>query len=165
MNTHNPFKEFFNLEDAWKKTNVPTVDMKALFVAYEKNMNALGTSGKMAYDGMQEIAARQSENLRRNAQGWASAWDGAGTARTPEDVVFKSTDFIKSLYQSMLADIWDLNEISSKTTAKSWGAINKRVTDSLDEMKTLFSNGNGTNSAPSANPNPIAKKTEIVARH
>lgn len=129
---------FFNIGEAWKANRAPTLDMKALLTTYEKNLNALGDSGKLAYTGVQEIIERQSENVRRNAQGWSTAWDGTGKAYNAEEMFAKSADLFKSVYQTMLADVWDVNEISTKATARSLGTINKRISESLDEVKTFF---------------------------
>jgi hypothetical protein len=59
------------------------------------------------------------------------------SATTFEDRAVKNAEFAKSVYQKTLANLWDLGEMVTKSNSRAFGVINKRVADSLDEVKSI----------------------------
>jgi phasin family protein len=118
---------------------VPSINFQALATAQRKNFEALAAANKMAFEGLQEIARRQSEIVTSGVEDFSGAVSNLLTATTFEDRTVKQAEFAKSVYQKALANFWDLGEMFTKSNSRTFGVLNKRVADSLDEVKGIVS--------------------------
>ena len=119
---------------------IPSVNFQALASSQRKNFEALAAANKMAFEGLQEIARRQSEIVTSGVEDVSGAVTGMFSATTFEDRAVKQAEFAKSIYQKALANFWDLGEMVTKSNSRTFGVLNKRVADSLDEVKGIVSN-------------------------
>ena len=139
MATNNayPFPEM-DFTKVMSSFKMPAFDVKAVMAAHQKNVDAFTNASQLAFEGVQEIAKRQGEMIR---QGVEEATGAAKTTKAPgsiEETAANGAETFKTIYQSALANTWDLNDMASKTTSKSLGVINKRVAESFDEVKGYF---------------------------
>ena len=118
---------------------IPSYNFQALAASQRKNFEALAAANKMALEGMQEIARRQSEIVTQGVEDVSGAVSNLLTATTMEDRTVKNAEFAKTLYQKALANFWDLGEMVTKSNSRTFGVLNKRVADSLDEVKGIVS--------------------------
>ena len=125
---------------------VPSINFQAFAASQRKNFEALAAANKMAFEGMQEIARRQSEIVTSGVEDFSGAVSNLLTATTFEDRTVKQAEFTKSDYQKALANFWDLGEMVTKSNSRTFGVLNKRVADSLDEVKSIV----GTQTAAAA---------------
>ena len=116
---------------------IPSYNFQALATSQRKNFEALAAANKMALEGMQEIARRQSEIVSQGVEDISGAVSGLLSATTLEDRTVKNAEFAKTLYQKALANFWDLGEMVTKSNSRTFGVLNKRVADSLDEVKGI----------------------------
>ena len=116
---------------------IPSVNFQAFAASQRKNFEALAAANKMAFEGLQEIARRQSEIVTSGVEDISGAVTNLLAATTFEDRAVKQAEFAKSVYQKALANFWDLGEMFTKSNSRTFGVLNKRVADSLDEVKSI----------------------------
>ena len=119
---------------------VPSVNFQAFAASQRKNFEALAAANKMAFEGLQEIARRQSEIVTSGVEDISGAVTNLLAATTVEDRAVKQAEFAKSVYQKALANFWDLGEMVTKSNSRTFGVLNQRVADSLDEVKGIVGN-------------------------
>ena len=119
---------------------IPSVNFQAFAASQRKNFEALAAANKMAFEGLQEIARRQSEIVTSGVEDISGAVTNLLAATTFEDRAVKHAEFAKSVYQKALANFLDLGEMVTKSNSRTFGVINKRVADSLDEVKGIVGN-------------------------
>jgi phasin family protein len=117
--------------------NVPTINPQALVTNQRKNLEALADANKLALEGMQAVARRQTEMVNQGVEELSEAFNELMGAETFEDRAGKQADLAKTAYQTVLANFWDLGEMITKSNSRAFGVINKRVAESLDEVKEL----------------------------
>jgi len=135
------FTKAFSGQDftkAFSAIKSPAIDVKALMECHQKNLDAFTSAGQMALEGAQELAKRQGDMVRKSVEELSSAATENMTADSVEDKTVKSAEMMKATYQNVLSNLWDLGDLASKSSTKSVGVINKRVAESLDEVKSLF---------------------------
>jgi len=116
---------------------IPSINFQAITTSQRKNFEALAAANKMAFEGLQEIARRQSEIVTSGVEDISGAVSNLLAATTFEDRAVKQAEFAKSVYQKALANFWDLGEMVTKSNSRTFGVLNKRVADSLDEVKGI----------------------------
>lgn len=138
-NTANPFPEmdFTKVMSAFK---IPAVNTEGIMAAHKKNVDALTSAGQLAFESVQEITKRQGEMISQGVEELTGIAKDAAIPSSIEESTIKGAQAVKTVYQSVLANSWDLNDMAIKTTSKSLGLINKRVAESLDEVKDYFTN-------------------------
>jgi phasin family protein len=106
--------------------------------AQRKNIEALTTANKLAVEGMQAIAKRQSEIL---AQAMAEVSNVtqqlSGAASNPQEATAKQAEVAKQAFEKALANMRELAEMINKANTDAFAVINKRVAESLEELKGL----------------------------
>ncbi|MGB8276248.1 MAG: phasin family protein [Alphaproteobacteria bacterium] len=118
---------------------VPSINIQALAASQRKNLEAIANANKVALEGIQEIARRQGEMVTQSVEDVTGAVTDLMSAGSMEDRAVKNAEFAKSVYQKVLANMWDLGEMVTKSNSRAFGVINKRVADSLDEVKSIVS--------------------------
>jgi phasin family protein len=116
----------------------PGMDVEALTGSYRRNIEALTQANQLAMEGYQAIARRQVEILRQTleeAQAMGRELVGAGS---PDEKLVKETDLLKTAFEKALGNMTELAEMVSKSNKEAADIINKRVVDSLDEIKLLI---------------------------
>lgn len=133
----NPFE--VDMSKFMSGMKIPSYNFQALATSQRKNFEALAAANKMALEGMQEIARRQSEIVTQGVEDLSGAVSNLLTATSLEDRTVKNAEFAKTVYQKALANFWDIGEMVTKSNSRTFGVLNKRVADSLDEVKTIVS--------------------------
>ena len=87
---------------------------------------------------MQAVAQRQAEILSQ-AMGEVSsvAQQLAGAASNPQEMTTRQAELVRKAFEQALANMRELAEMVSKSNTEAFAIINKRVTESLQELKTL----------------------------
>ena len=143
-NLFNPFANFdlgkFDVTKMFSDFKLPGFDMTALMTAQRKNLEALVAANRVAFEGMQAIAKRQAEIMAQavtEASGMAQQMSGSGN---PQEAGTKQAELVKQAFEKALANMRELAEMFSKTNAEAFDLINKRFTESVEELKTLLTN-------------------------
>ncbi len=139
----NPFGDFdfTKMIDASKLMGdfkMPGVDVEAVVASQRRNLEALGEANKLAVEGMQAVAKRQSEIFRQMMEEASQAMRDMMAAGSPEDKASRQTELVKEAFKRAIGNMRELAEMVSKSQSEAFDVINKRVTDSLDELKSVM---------------------------
>ncbi|HHW79077.1 MAG TPA: phasin family protein [Xanthomonadaceae bacterium] len=149
MSTNNPFNPFANVDfgkfdfskfDMSKMlgdVKIPGFDMQAVMDAQRKNIEALTAANQAAVQGMQAVAQRQAEILSQSMNEVSSIAQQLAGAGNPQEMTAKQAELVRKAFEQALANMRELAEMVSKSNTEAFAIINKRVTESLQELKGL----------------------------
>ena len=139
----NPFGDFdftkmLDTSKLMGDLRVPGVDVEAVVASQRRNLEALGEANKLAVEGLQAVARRQSEIFRQMMEEASQAMREMMAAGSPEDKASRQTELVKEAFKRAIGNMRELAEMVSKSQGEAFDVINKRVTDSLDELKGVI---------------------------
>lgn len=138
------FQDFSKIAGAFE---VPNVDSAKLIETQRKNVEAITAANRIVFEGMQAMAQRQAEIFRKGMDEAAKSFGSFAEAGAPEDKLAKQIEQTKKAYIDAISNFNELTEISVKSNAEAAQEINKRVTESFDEVKgALHVNGKASKS-------------------
>jgi phasin family protein len=142
--TGNPFGDFdfSKMMDASKMLGdfkFTGVDMEQLASSQRRNIEALTAANQLAVEGLQAVARRQAEIMRQMMEEAASSMKDVMTAGSAEDKAGRQADLTKEAFRRAISNMRELAEMVAKSQNEAFDVINKRVADSLDEVKSLMS--------------------------
>jgi phasin family protein len=106
--------------------------------AQRKNIEALNAANQAAVQGMQAVAQRQAEILSQAMSEVSSvAQQLASAGSNPQEMTTKQAELARKAFEQALANMRELAEMVSKSNTEAFAIINKRVTESLQELKSL----------------------------
>lgn len=127
----------FDMTKYMTEMKVPGVDVDALVSSQQKNLEALTAANRLAFEGMQAIMKRQTEILRQAIEESAAAATGIAGAANPQDKMVKQTEATKDAFERTVSNMRELSELVAKSNTEVLDLLNRRVTEVLDEMKTV----------------------------
>ncbi|MFZ4789611.1 MAG: phasin family protein [Candidatus Competibacteraceae bacterium] len=145
----NPFNPFTNVDfskfdlskfDITKMlgdVKIPGFDMDAIMAAQRKNIEALTAANQTAVQGMQAVAQRQAEILSQAMNEVSLIAQQLSGSGNPQELTAKQTELARKGFEQALANARELAELVSKSNTDAFAIINKRVTESLQELKGL----------------------------
>ena len=142
---NNPFNPFatmdfskFDMSKMLGDVKIPGFDMQAVMDAQRKNIEALTAANQAAVQGVQAVAQRQAEILSQALNEISSvAQQLASASSNPQELSSKQAELARKAFEQALANARELAEMVSKSNTEASAIINKRVTESLQELKTL----------------------------
>jgi phasin family protein len=150
MSANNPFNPFANVDfskfdfskfdfsKALGDLKIPGFDLEAAMNAQRKNIEALNAANQAAVQGMQAVAQRQAEILGQAVNEISTVAQQLASASTnPKELTTKQAEVARKALEQALANARELAEIVSKSNTEAFAIINKRVTESLQELKSL----------------------------
>ena len=138
------YADFTKFMDAGKMAElfkVPGFDAKAMADSQRKTVEAMTAFNRLAYEGGQAIAQRQTEIVRESVDEAMKAAKTLAEA-APEQRLLKQAELAKESYEHLLANIRDLGEIATKANQDALDLINGRVTGMLDEVGSALNTTN-----------------------
>lgn len=127
-------EEFTKLAEKFK---VSQIDINVVMDGQRKNVEALTAANKTAVEGFQAVARRQGELLGQAVDTASAALEEFTKVDTPQGAAAKQAELAKSAFEKALADTREIIEMSAKANVEASEAINKRISEGLDEIKTL----------------------------
>ena len=127
----------FDMAKAMQDFRMPGMDMDKMATSYRKNMEALAAANQLAAEGYQAVAKRQAEILKQGMEEMVSGLKGLMSAGSPEASANKQADMAKQAFERALANARELAELVAKSNSEALDIINKRVAESLEELKSL----------------------------
>lgn len=118
---------------------LPGVDTDALVASQRRNVEALTSANRAAFEGVQAVAKRQAEILQETMNEVAGAVDAIAKAGSPQNAAAKQAELAKEGFEKALANMRELAEMVSKANQEATSAINTRIAESLDEVKDMAS--------------------------
>lgn len=142
--TTNPFYPFgtmdfsqFDPTKMLKEMKVPGVDMEALLSSQRRNIEALTKANQKTLEGMQAVARRQAEIMAQAMAEVTAAAQQLASAENPQAMSAKQAELIKQAFEKALANMRELAEMINKSNTEAFEIINKRVAESLEELRGL----------------------------
>lgn len=136
----NDFNQFFNINFAQPNAgmNLFPFDFTSLMDAQRKNMEALATAQQLTLESLQAVAQRQSELLTSLMQDQSDMARDVLSESTPEQKVARQADLLKKTYEQSIASYRELVDMLNKSNQQASDVINKRVSASFSEIKTVM---------------------------
>ena len=119
---------------------LPKVDMDAVMATQRKNIEALTSANKLAFEGMQAIARRQADVMRQMMEEMSGMISDMMAAGSPEEKVARQAELAKQTFEKILSNMKELAEMLSKSNSEAATVINARISESLDELKAMAQN-------------------------
>lgn len=132
----NPFMDV-DVQKIVGEFRIPNVDVDAVVSAQKKNIEALTSANQLAVEGMRAVAARQAEILRQTGEELQKNMQTLMESGAPDAKMATSTELTKVGFEKAIANMKELSEMVSKSNAEAFDVINKRVAESLDEIRDL----------------------------
>lgn len=120
---------------------VPGLDVDSLVSSQRKNIEALTQANKLAYDGLQAVVKRQVEILRQSVDEAAQVAKDIAEPGNPQDKAAKQTELAKEAFERSLSNLRELSEMIAKANNEAFDLLNKRFTQTLDEVRDAFLKG------------------------
>jgi len=115
---------------------VPGVDLEAAVATQRKNIEALTQANQLAVEGAQALMRRQVEITRQAMEDFSAMFrDFVQPNGSPEDRFAKQAEYSKHAIEKSLSNAKELTELVTKANTEAFNVINKRVTESLDEVR------------------------------
>jgi phasin family protein len=115
---------------------VPGIDLEAAVASQRKNIEALTQANQLAVEGVQAVMRRQVEITRQAMEDFSAMFrDFVQPNGSPEDRVAKQAEYSKQAIEKGLSHAKELTELVTKANSEAFNVINKRVTESLDEVR------------------------------
>ncbi|WP_448208101.1 phasin family protein [Azospirillum sp. sgz302134] len=133
----NPFLEF-DVSKVLGDFKVPGVDVEAMLASQRKNIEALTAANQLAMEGFQAVVRRQAELLRSSVEEASNYVNQVVAAGTPEEKASKQAELVKIAFEKALANMKELSELVAKSNTEAAEVLSKRVSESLDEVKTAL---------------------------
>jgi len=133
------FTDFFSQNDFSKffeGYNSSPVDMKSFLETQRKNLQALSEAQKTTIEGIQAIAQRQTELLSQFVEDNSALAKQALSEGSPEDKIAQNADIFKKTYERNIGSLQEMSELISKSNQEATGILNKRVSASVNELKS-----------------------------
>ena len=135
-NQPNPFWDM-DITKIMGDMKLPGVDLEALMASQRKNIEALTAANKLAFEGFQAVATRQTEILRQTMEELQKMMTEVMSAASPEDRVAKQADMAKSAFEKALSNMKEVAEMVTKSNTEATNVISNRISDSLGELKAM----------------------------
>ena len=120
-----------------KDMKFPGVNFEGAMAMQRKNMEALTVANQLAAEGFQTVARRQAEIIKESIEDFTSALKEMMAAGSPENNAARHADIAKRTFERTIANMRELAELAAKSNAEAFEVINKRMVESIDELKDM----------------------------
>lgn len=146
MTQSNPFEMFkdfdlekmFDVEKVFKDIKVPGVDVEGLMASQKKNLDAITEANKVAFEGAQALAQRQTEIMREAMDEVSAATKDLMASASPQEASTKQAEHLKEGMEKALTNMRELSEMMAKSSSEAFGVVNGRLNESMEEFKGLL---------------------------
>ena len=132
-------KTFFDYDvgKAFAGFNFPGFDVDSLIAAQRKNFEAFTQANQLAVEGVQALVKRQVEIVTAAIEEASTALKELTVPGGAEEKLAKNTELAKASYEKALAASRELATLVTKTGDEAFGVLNRRFTESFDEIKNF----------------------------
>jgi phasin family protein len=130
-------KGFFDMDvsKAFAGFAIPGLDVESVLSSQRKNLEAFTQANQLAVEGAQAMAKRQVEIITAAVEEASGALRDLTQPGAPEEKLAKNAELAKSAYQKALSAVEELSDLFTKTNHEAFSVINKRVTESFEEIR------------------------------
>ena len=130
-----PSKVVAEFSNALKQYKLPNVDLDSVVASQKKNVEALTSANRVAFEGLQAVARRQAEILQETMNEASKAVDALAKAGSPPEMAAKQAELTKNAFERALSNMRELAELVAKSNQDATNTVNSRIAASLDEIK------------------------------
>ncbi len=112
----------------------PNYDFNQLFSLSRRNIEALTAANQAFAGGVQAVARRGAEIAKNSSEEAIQLFREVYSSQSPEAGAQKQADFVKTQFESAMANAREVFEVLSKSNAEAAEIITKRLTDALNEV-------------------------------
>lgn len=116
---------------------MPGIDADALMNAQQKNIEAITSANQLAAEGLQAIGKRQAELFQQAVEESQKTLGDLMTQGAPEDRIAKQAETVKTTIERTVTNLREISEMLAKSNQEAFDVINKRITESLEEVQSL----------------------------
>ena len=133
----NPFD--FDVTKIFADFRFRPFDVEAVWAAQRRNLDALSQANQLAVESVQAVAKRHIELTRETFEGFSALMRDLATPASTEDRIAKNTDYVKQMLEKGVTHGREIATIAAKAGTEAAEVLQKRASESLDEMRALAS--------------------------
>ncbi len=114
-------------------------DLEAVWSAQRRNIEALSQANQAAVEGVNTLARRQMELTRETFEGFSALMRDLTQPVSAEDRMAKNADYAKQMLDKGVTHGREIATIAAKAGTDAAEILQKRATESLDEMRNFAS--------------------------
>ena len=137
---------------AWVNFELPFLPMSALREAHRKNAAALTSASQVVIECLQTLAQRQAQLIKSTIDDYSKVTGDVLAGTAFEESVTNQAD----ISRHVVGHLRELSDIAVKANVTAIDILNRRITESFDELKSMFAE-------------PLALKsvapTEVIGEH
>ena len=114
-------------------------DVEAVWSAQRRNIEALSQANQAAVEGVQALARRNIELTRETFEGLSALMRDLSQPVSAEDRIAKNTEYAKKLLEKGVNHSRELATIAAKAGTDAAEILQRRATESLDEIRSFAS--------------------------
>src|SRR6202011_22233 len=114
-------------------------DVEAMMACQRRNIEALSQANQLTVEAVQAVARRQIEIARQSLEDMSALLRDLTQPVSPEDRIAKNTEYAKQMLEKGVNHGREVVTIATKAGADAAEVLQKRATESLDEMRALAS--------------------------
>lgn len=129
---------FFDMDftKAFTDFRMPGFDVDAAIAMQRRNVEAMTAAIQMTFDGMQAVTRRQAEASRQMLDDMSAMMNEMASNAAPEEKLSRQADLAKASFEKTVANLREVADMAAKSNADAANVLNKRVSESLDEIKS-----------------------------
>ena len=116
---------------------MPGIDAEALMSAQQKNIEAITNANQLATEGLQAIGKRQAELFQQTVEEAQKTLGDLMSQGAPEDRIAKQAETVKTTIERTVTNLREISEMLAKSNQEAFDVINKRITESLEEVQSV----------------------------
>lgn len=136
MSDFDPKKMADEFTKATKGYEMPKFDFDAVLELQKKNYDAFNAANQVAAEGAQAFAKRQSEMLQQTLEEVSKMIESFTKLDNPQAVAAVQADMLKGAFVKSVDNTRELADLMTKSNAEASDALNTRVVEALEEVKT-----------------------------
>ncbi|MEI7669205.1 MAG: TIGR01841 family phasin [Pseudomonadota bacterium] len=144
----------YNAFSEWTKIfgdmKAPSLDINNIVAHYRRNAETGSAVIQIATTSTQEIARRQAEILRSNAEHALKASKEIVGSGNPETAATKQADFAKNWFEFNVNSARELVELSTKSAQEVFDIVNKHVSEQVKELSEVAGTHHNTSKKKAA---------------
>jgi len=116
---------------------MPGVDMEALMAAQRRNIEVFSAANRVALEGAQAIAKRHMEIVQSSVGEMTEAMKALSGNEAPQAKAARQAELLKAAYEKAVTNMRELADMIQRSNGEALGLLNKRFTESMDELKSM----------------------------
>ena len=139
MTNEYPFKYFEDFQKNFSQFQLPGIDPNQWAETYQRNLEAMNQASQAIATGVQAYAEKQAAMLQASMERAQESIKQASEAGDPSAKATQQLDRAKAAYEKAVEDMNEISQIMAKTNAEATEAIEKRISESFEEIQKLLS--------------------------